>query len=266
MNTKIILAATAAALTVTGAATTVAIAQQAGDNAGPLAGKEMTIDRVLEGAERMFNLIDADNDGVLSEAEIEAGPQRPGKNRLSMDDLPLTAEEAQAKLAETFAAMDADGNGEVTMAERAAYREAQLAETGVAPKAITLDDFTAKGMRPFNMVDANDDGVVTEEEVAAMEAQKGQKAEGRGFGKGGKKGGKGDGMGRGKGGRGDKGGKGLIKVFIGEDGLTAGMTWDDVQAKVTEAFNGLDADASGGLSRDEIRPVMEALRGQRGNR
>jgi Ca2+-binding EF-hand superfamily protein len=223
---------------------------------------------VIEGAERMFNLIDADNDGVLSEAEIEAGPQRPGKNRLSMDDLPLTADEAQAKLAETFAAMDADGNGEVTMAERAAYREAQLAEAGVAPKAMTLEDFTEKGMRPFNLVDTNDDGVVSEEEAAAMEALKGQMAEGRGgrsFGKGGKKGGKGDGMGRGKGGRGGKGG-GLVKAFLGEDGLTAGMTWDDVQAKVTEAFNGLDADASGGLSRDEIRPVMEALRGQRGNR
>ena len=65
------------------------------------------------------------------------------------------------------------------------------------------------------------------------------------------------------GGRGGQSGKRLVKAFLGEDGLTAGMTWDDLQAKVTEAFNGLDADQSGTLTRDEIMPVMKEMFGDR---
>ena len=106
---------------------------------------------------------------------------------------------------------------------------------------------------------------VSEEEALAMKAAREEFAGGRkgkGMGqKAGKRGMKGHGhMG---GGRGGQSGKRLVNAFLGEDGLTAGMTWDDLQAKVTEAFNGLDADQSGTLTRDEIMPVMKEMFGDR---
>ena len=51
----------------------------------------------------------------------------------------------------------------------------------------------------------------------------------------------------------------MVRIFLGEEGLTAGVTLDDMQAKISSAFAELDADASGTLTRDEIRPAMKAM-------
>lgn len=163
MNTKLILAATATLL-LSGTAATVSIAQQAEAEKGAGKGdRGMTVERALGGAERMFNLIDADNDGILSQAEIDAMPAR-GK------------------------------------------RGDQMAEA---------DQGDRKGKR--------------------------------------------DGKGKGKG---KKNGK-LVKLFLGEQGFTAGMDWDAVQTQIAAAFNDLDTDGNGKLSRDEVRPAMEALKAAR---
>ena len=176
MNTKLILAATATLL-LSGTAATVSIAQQAEAEKGAGKGdRGMTVERALGGAERMFNLIDADNDGILSQAEIDAMPAR-GKR----GDKANSAEAA-------------DGD--------------QMAQA---------DQGDRKGKR--------------------------------------------DGKGKGKG-KGKKNGK-LVKLFLGEQGFTAGMDWDAVQTQIAAAFNELDADGNGKLSRDEVRPAMEALKAAR---
>lgn len=166
MNTKTMLGASIAALTLAIAATPLASAQNLSEGGKPRGGKEITLDRLLYGAERMFNFVDADSDGLVSESEAAA------------------------------------------MAD-------------------------AKGQKAKDKIAAGKDK--------------------RGEGKRAMKGGK-------------KGGLPLIKAFIGEDGLTAGMTWEAVQAKVSDAFGDWDADGSGSLSREEVMPLMKELRGKFGPR
>lgn len=152
MNTKLIFAATASLL-LSSTIATVSVAQQAGADKG---ARSMTIERALEATERMFDRIDTDNDGVLSQAEVNAIPAR------------------------------------------------------------------GKGMEKAK-----------------------DKAKGKGMNK-------------------EKGKKGrpLVKLMLGENGFTAGMDWNAVEAQVTASFNDLDTDGSGTLTRDEIKPVMDAIKAE----
>ena len=152
MNTKLIFAATASLL-LSSTIATVSVAQQAGADKG---ARSMTIERALEATERMFDRIDTDNDGVLSQAEVNAIPAR------------------------------------------------------------------GKGMEKAK-----------------------DKAKGKGMNK-------------------EKGKKGrpLVKLMLGENGFTAGMDWNAVEAQVTASFNDRDTDGNGTLTRDEIKPVMDAIKAE----
>lgn len=150
MKTKLLLIATATLL-ITGTAATVSLADaQKGD-------RGLTAERALGAAEKIFTHLDADSDGILSSAELEAAPKR--------------------------------------------------------------------GMR----------GEKADGDEASMGKEKGK----------GKRKGKHDHR--------------MVRIFLGEEGLTAGVTLDDMQAKISSAFAELDADASGSLTRDEIRPAMKAM-------
>jgi hypothetical protein len=152
MKTKLLLIATATLL-ITGTAATVSLADaQKGD-------RGLTAERALGAAEKIFTHLDADSDGILSTAELEAGPKR--------------------------------------------------------------------GMR----------GEKADGDEASMGKEKG----------------------KGKGKRKGKHDHRMVRIFLGEEGLTAGVTLDDMQAKISSAFAELDADASGTLTRDEIRPAMKAM-------
>lgn len=150
MNTKLILAASAVFFA-TGAAVTPSFAQTESSERG------MTIERAMEASERMFARLDTDNDGMISQAEIDA---RPG-NRMRGDE---------------------DGE---------------------------------------------------------------ERGKGKGKGKG-----KDKGEGKNKGAR-------LVHLFLGEDGLVDGMTLDALQAQVTSSFDTFDTDASGVLTRQEIRAALK---------
>lgn len=157
MKTKLLLIATATLL-ITGTAATVSLADaQKGD-------RGLTAERALGAAEKIFTHLDADSDGILSAAELEAAPKR--------------------------------------------------------------------GMRGMRGEKANGD-------EASMGKEKGK--------------------GKGKGKRKGKHDHRMVRIFLGEEGLTAGVTLDDMQAKISSAFAELDADASGTLTRDEIRPAMKAM-------
>jgi len=98
---------------------------------------------------REFAATDANKDGVLSLAEVQAriGRMRTTQNRFSPQqtqtlarlwftradankDGKVTKAEADALLTRTFRAYDADGNGTVTQTERAAARAQALKEAG----------------------------------------------------------------------------------------------------------------------------------------
>ena len=163
MNTKLILAASAVLLT-TGAVASLSIAQQAQADSGKERG--VTEERVLETAERMFNRIDSDGDGVLSQAEIDAMPSR-----------------------------------------------------GMRGKGDDDEDMASAGDK-------------TERDGKRKGKDKGKRKAPR-----------------------------LVKAFLGENGFVYGMTLDDVKAQVSSAFEELDSDGSGVMTRGELRPAMEALRG-----
>lgn len=79
-----------------------------------------------------FDRLDADRDGSVSRSEFEAAQQarvgrhggRAGRMQQRMERRgPVSIEQAQARAAETFARLDADRDGYLTMQERRAGRE-----------------------------------------------------------------------------------------------------------------------------------------------
>lgn len=161
MKTKIALAATAA-LFITGTMATVSVAD---DRGGKKGGRDLTLDTVLGGAEALFDRVDADGNGVLSQAELDAMPMRGKRGGTDLSG-----------------AKDSDGQ--------------RMAK--------------AKGK------------------------DKGKQAR-----------------------------PAMIRIFLGDNGLVEGMTWDAVQAQIGAAFGTYDADGSGTLTRDEFKPIMEAAKAAR---
>lgn len=158
-NTKLLLLTTAVALGLSGAA--LAAGPGMGDGAGPFAMK--------------LEAMDADKDGKVTEAEIDAFQ------------------------AARIAAADADGDGLMSASELSAMHLAQMSERAEAMAARMIEEFDADGdgklsgaemaarpmpARMFGRIDTDNDGAITQEEVdAAMEKMEGRRG-GRGHGHG----------------------------------------------------------------------------------
>ncbi len=108
-------------------------------------------------AERMIERFDTDGDGAISTEEVEA------------------------MKAAKFAEADANGDGGLTMEEIEAWHEAQREKRMQARKermfdkrdtngdgVISIDEFEDRGMPMFERLDADEDGEITAEELAAM--------------------------------------------------------------------------------------------------
>ena len=152
-------------------------------------------------------------------------------------DRGMTAERAMSAAEHMFTRIDTDNDGVLSAAELEA-----------APKR------GKRGDKSDNMDQSADGEAMADADSANAGADAGMSDEK------GKRDGKRKGMGKGKGKGKGKHGNRIARVFLGEDGLTAGMTLDDVQAKISAGFTDLDANADGTLTRDEIRPAMQAMR------
>ena len=152
-------------------------------------------------------------------------------------DRGMTAERALSAAENMFARIDTDNDGVLSAAELEA-----------APKR------GKRGDKSDKMDQSADGEAMADADSANADADAGMSDEK------GKRDGKRKGMGKGKGKGKGKHGNRIARVFLGEDGLTAGMTLDDVQAKISACFTDLDANADGTLTRDEIRPAMQAMR------
>ena len=152
-------------------------------------------------------------------------------------DRGMTAERALSAAENMFARIDTDNDGVLSAAELEA-----------APKR------GKRGDKSDKMDQSADGEAMADADSANADADAGMSDEK------GKRDGKRKGMGKGKGKGKGKHGNRIARVFLGEDGLTAGMTLDDVQAKISAGFADLDANADGTLTRDEIRPAMQAMR------
>ncbi len=87
----------------------------------------MTLEQMLERAERGFDRADTDSDGVVTTAELEAAaetlPNARNWARADRDgDGRLTRDEFRSVVAWRFQRMDGDGDGTVSLAERQARR------------------------------------------------------------------------------------------------------------------------------------------------
>ncbi len=147
----------------------------------------------------------------------------------------MTAERAMSAAEYMFTRIDTDNDGVLSAAElEAAPKRGKRGD-----KSDKMDQ-SADGEAMADADSANADAGMSDEK--------------------GKRDGKRKGMGKGKGKGKGKHGNRIARVFLGEDGLTAGMTLDDVQAKISAGFADLDANADGTLTRDEIRAAMQAMR------
>ena len=149
----------------------------------------------------------------------------------------MTAERAMSAAEHMFTRIDTDNDGVLSAAELEA-----------APKR------GKRGDKSDKMDQSADGEAMADADSANADADAGVSDEK------GKRDGKGKGMGKGKGKGKGKHGNRSARILLGEDGLTAGMTLDDVQAKISAGFADLDANADGTLTRDEIRPAMQAMR------
>ena len=98
----------------------------------------------------MFDRLDADDDGEITQAEVEA-------RRAKRDE----------KMAARFAEMDTDGSGSVSREEMTTYREAKRAERNPDKNddgVIDRTEFLNAAQDRFDRLDENGDGVLSEEE------------------------------------------------------------------------------------------------------
>ncbi|WP_376871417.1 EF-hand domain-containing protein [Albirhodobacter sp. R86504] len=156
------------------------------DGDGKITQEEFAAHRASMQAERIAQL-DADKDGKITVEELVAHQDK------------MATERAQKRAEAMVAAMDADGDGVLTTEEMAAHggkgdhkggdrkggeRKGDGAHKGDR-KADGKGDGDRKGDRKdmFDRIDANDDGVVTQDEVTAMEAKMQERMERRGEGR-----------------------------------------------------------------------------------
>ncbi|MEM8630297.1 MAG: EF-hand domain-containing protein [Pseudomonadota bacterium] len=131
--------------------------------------------RRAQRAAEIFEQLDADGDGSVTQAEIEAA--RSGR----------------------FGEMDANGDGEVTEEELTAHIEARSARRveRAAAEMLSRNDANSdgvltedelgqseRGARRFEQVDTDGDGVVTREEFDTAVADRSERFRGRGKGRG----------------------------------------------------------------------------------
>lgn len=130
--------------------------------------KTVTRTEILAEAETSFKAMDANNDGVLTKAELEAAQNKA-----------LAAAEAERKseVAAEFKKLDIDNNGSLSLAEFEAV--ARPVKARVTPdqalaefdsnkdSKISLEEYRKPRLAMFDKVDANHDGTITTQELAA---------------------------------------------------------------------------------------------------
>lgn len=152
-TTKITLALSAAAMTLTGG--TVAIAQQ------QQRGGDITKAQMLEMTGKMFERMDVNSDGKVDAADGDARKDA------------------------MFEKLDADSNGEVTQAEMAKAREARQER-----REARAEKMREAGKDRFSMLDTDKSGGLSKEELAAGHEMRGKRGGGEGMeGRDGRRGG-----------------------------------------------------------------------------
>ncbi len=178
-------------------------------------------------AERMFERIDTDKDGQITQADMQAFAAARFARMDANSDGTVTPDERKAsrmahresRKADRFARMDANGDGSVSMDEMKAARG-------------------ARAERRFGKLDANADGVLSQAEMMAGKGRHGGKGHhGKHHAKHGGKHGKGKGEGEGRWGK------------------RGPVTLEDMQARAAKRFERMDANKDGIVTLEELKAM-----------
>ena len=134
--------------------------------AAPTAAKPMTRAQFVAQSDSAFAANDANHDGFINVAELQAAQSR---------DLQRVQAAAQARLQAEFKMLDTNHDGQLSQAEFLAVARVRANETPQQmlqaldtnhDGKVSADEFRGARMQQFNKADANRDGVVTPQEAA----------------------------------------------------------------------------------------------------
>lgn len=139
---------------------------------GSAAPRTMTRAQVTQQADAEFKSLDANGDGKISKAEIQAAIDSMAAN---------TSAEIKKRQQEDFNKLDTDHNGQLSLAEYEAgvkiTPKAGLADQRLQAfdtnkdGVITAAEFRSKPLAEFDRIDTNHDGVLSEAELKAAAAK-----------------------------------------------------------------------------------------------
>lgn len=119
-----------------------------------------------------FVRIDSNRDGAILGAEAEAAQQRAEQSAAAL---------SQKRAEQQFAGLDADKNGQLSLAEfKAAAAVPQMARGEAVlglldankDQKVTVEEFRAERLAQFDALDSNRDGMVTAQETQAATARR----------------------------------------------------------------------------------------------
>jgi Skp family chaperone for outer membrane proteins len=150
-----------------------AFAQAGTKPAAPQAPQSITRARVTAQVDAEFKRLDANGDGKINKAEIQAAVDKMTAN---------TAAEIKKRQDEEFSKLDTDKNGQLSLAEYeagvkitpkagAADQRLQAFDTN-KDGVITPAEFRSKPLAEFDAVDTNKDGVISEAELKAAASRR----------------------------------------------------------------------------------------------
>ena len=232
---KLLIGSAAAALVALAPAIAASVQPNPGNHPGggrAMMNKTETRAEAQDHVKMMFTRVDANKDGFISSAEMDAMKAKRGeKKQAKMEQRAANFDPAKA-----FARLDSNKDGKLTKAEVEAVKAAHKGANGNGANG------NGHGAdRLFARVDTNKDGVVT---LAEMQAMPKPKFDGNMAGKPGHGGGMGRMMGQ---------------ADLNKDGK---VTLAEAQQAALSHFDRADANKDGKVTPEERKAAMQAMRAQ----
>jgi Ca2+-binding EF-hand superfamily protein len=217
------------------AVTTVALAQAPATRAGPQIRAA-----VAAKVQQHFERVDANRDGAITQAEVQALHAQRGERAAKRADRSGRRDPAQR-----FARLDANKDGQVTKGEFDALRAARAQAKALAPERVN------RAEQMFGRLDADRNGAITRAEFDAGSQLRDQRAAKRA-----------DGVQKGRAGIGRFGGHMFTMADANKDGR---VTLQEAQGAALHHFDMADANKDGQVTREERREMRQQMRGHSGH-
>jgi len=198
----------------------IAFATLAGVAGGGAVYAHNSMGKHADRAERMFERMDADKDGIA------------------------TLDDAKSLVAARFAAMDTDGDGAISRPERREFRQAKRSEhraarfaaldtdgDGMIALADLKNDAGKRAERRFAKLDTDNDGLISLEDMQSMKKQRGKRKHDR-HAKGGKH----------------------------ESGKRGPMTLEKMESRMIKRFERIDTDNDGQITLEDVKSAKSFMR------